>query len=219
MTEDSKYNVSTFVKKGMFITFEGPEGSGKTTHIRLLASFLGKRGRHVLVTREPGGSGLAQVFRRLLLDTGDGLVPLAELFLYEADRAQHVEETILPALKKGHIVLCDRFTDSTVAYQGYGRRLDMKEIQILNGIASNGLVPSLTVLLDVPVERGLALARRKKNRHDRLERAGLTFHQRVREGFLALAIREPKRFRVIKQQKTIEQTQVLIRKCVNDELV
>jgi dTMP kinase len=199
------------MRKGLFITFEGPEGSGKTTHIQLLASFLRKCGRRVLVTREPGGSVLAKAFRRLLLETGDGLVPLAELFLYEADRAQHVEETILPALKSGQIVLCDRFTDSTVAYQGCGRGLDRKGIQVLNRIASKGLVPRLTVLLDVPAGRGLEQARRKKNRHDRLERAGLAFHERVRQGFLNLAKKEPKRFRVVRQQKTIEQTQKLIR--------
>src|ERR1017187_6541794 len=104
------------MKKGLFITFEGPEGSGKTTHIQLLASFLKKQGRRVVVTREPGGTPLAKAFRRLLLESGDGLLPLAELFLYEADRAQHVEQTILPALKKGFIVLCDRYTDSTLAY-------------------------------------------------------------------------------------------------------
>jgi dTMP kinase len=202
------------MKKGLLITFEGPEGSGKTTHIHLLASFLRKRGRRVLITREPGGSGLAKAFRRLLLETGDGLVPLAELLLYEADRAQHVQETILPALKRGQIVLCDRFTDSTAAYQGYGRGLDMKGIQILNRIASKGLVPRLTVLLDVPSGRGLAQARRKKNRHDRLERAGLAFHQRVRRGFLKLARMDPKRFCVIRQQKTVKQTQEMIRNCL-----
>jgi dTMP kinase len=204
------------MKKGQLITFEGPEGSGKTTHIQRLASFLKRQGHDVIVTREPGGSPLAKAFRRLLLESEDGLLPLAELFLYEADRAQHVEQIILPALKKGRIVLCDRFTDSTLAYQGDGRRLNLKNIETLNRIAANNLKPDLTILLDVPVQRGLNQAQQKKNRHDRLERAGLAFHERVRRGFLRLAKKEPKRFRIIKQQKTIEQTQEMIRACLTN---
>ena len=199
------------MKKGTFITFEGPEGSGKTTHIRLLAAFLQKRGHRVRVTREPGGSTLAAAFRRLLLDTGEGLLPLAELFLYEADRAQHIGEVVLPALRRGETVLCDRYTDSTVAYQGFGRGLDFPTIKALNTAAAQGLRPQLTFLLDVPVERGLRQAKRRTNRHDRMERAGRAFHQRVRKGFLALAKKEPKRFRVIQQQTTIDKTQQLIR--------
>jgi dTMP kinase len=200
--------------KGFFITFEGPEGSGKTTHIQLLASALRAKGRRVLVTREPGGTKLAAGIRKLLLDGGE-LSPMAELFLYEADRAQHVHETLAPSLRQGKIVLCDRYTDSTLAYQGYGRGLDMASIQSLNAIASTGLRPDLTILLDVPVERGLALAKRKKNRHDRLERAGLAFHRKVRAGFLKLAKKEPKRFRVIAQQKDIKMTQQKIRAVVD----
>ena len=206
------------MKKGLFITFEGPEGSGKTTHIQRLASFLKKQGHPVVVTREPGGTPLSKAFRRLLLESGDGLLPLAELFLYEADRAQHVEQTVLPALRKGHVVLCDRFTDSTLAYQGNGRGLDLKEIEVLNRIASCNLKPDLTILLDVPVERGLHQARRKKHRHDRLERAGLAFHKRVRQGFLRLAKKEPIRFRVIRQQPDAEETQSLIRNAIKSSL-
>ena len=127
------------MQKGFFITFEGPEGSGKSTHIRLLAAYLRAQGRRVLLTREPGGTALAAGLRKLLLDGGDGLSPMAELFLYEADRAQHVQETLAPALRRGQMVLCDRYTDSTVAYQGYGRRLDMKSVNALNAIASEGL--------------------------------------------------------------------------------
>lgn len=140
---------------------------------------------------------------------------MAELFLYEADRAQHVLATLLPALKRGTVVLCDRYTDSTIAYQGYGRRLDKKAVQLLNQIATRGLQPQLTILLDVPVERGLAHALKKKKHHDRLERAGLAFHRRVRNGFLTLAKQEPKRFQVMRQQKTIAQTQELIRGAVD----
>ncbi len=203
------------MRKGTFITFEGPEGSGKSTHIQKLASFLRARGRKVVVTREPGGTDLAAGIRQLLLEGGEGLSSMAELFLYEADRAQHVAEVVLPALRKGHLVLCDRYTDSTVAYQGYGRGLSMKAVTGLNQIASQGVKPDLTILLDVPVERGLKLAHRKKKRHDRLERAGLAFHNRVRKGFLALAKKEPKRFRVVQQQESIEETQLLIRKAIH----
>lgn len=202
------------MKKGLLITFEGPEGSGKTTHIKLLAAYLRSQGRRVLLTREPGGTALAARIRKLLLEGDEGISPTAELFLYEADRAQHIHETVGPALRKGQIVLCDRYTDSTLAYQGYGRRLDLKVIATLNAIASSHLKPVLTLLLDVPVERGLKQARQKKNGHDRLERAGLPFHQRVRRGFLALARSEPKRFRVIRQQKNITETQNLIRKAL-----
>jgi dTMP kinase len=203
------------MQKGFFITFEGPEGSGKSTHIRLLAAYLRAQGRRVLLTREPGGTALAAGLRKLLLDGGDGLSPMAELFLYEADRAQHVQETLAPALRRGQMVLCDRYTDSTVAYQGYGRRLDMKSVNALNAIASEGLKPHLTILLDVPVQRGLTLAKKKKKRHDRLERAGLAFHERVRAGFLQLAKKEPKRFRVVPQQHDIRETQRRIRETVD----
>lgn len=205
-------------KKGTFITFEGPEGSGKSTHLKLLATYLQQHGHTVVVTREPGGTSLSSAFRHLLLETGDGLAPLAELFLYEADRAQHVEEAVLPALGKGTIVLCDRYTDSTIAYQGFGRGLNERVIRILNDIASHRTVPDLTVLLDVPSRQGLRQAKRFKNRHDRLERAGLPFHKRVRAGFLRLAAKEKKRFRIIQQQKDPDATQLLVRRAVTEFL-
>ena len=203
------------MKKGLFITLEGPEGSGKTTHIGLLAAHLRARGLAVVVTREPGGTPLAAGIRRLLLDSRGGMSPLAELFLYEADRAQHVRAVLEPALRRKRIVLCDRYTDSTLAYQGYGRRLPMKTIETLNAAAASGLRPDLTLLLDVPVRRGLMQAKRKKRRHDRMERAGIAFHRRVRRGFLALAKREPKRFRVIPQQADIRDTQKRIQETVD----
>jgi dTMP kinase len=206
------------MKKGVFITFEGPEGSGKTTQIALLAACLRAQGCRVLVTREPGGTKWAAGIRRLLLDGGEGLSSMAELFLYEADRAQHVHETLEPALRSGTIVLCDRYSDSTLAYQGFGRGLDMKSIHTLNQIASGGLTPDLTILLDVPAERGLKLAMQKKKRHDRLERAGLGFHQKVRRGFLRLAKTEPRRFRLISQRSTIQATQSMIWETVNSFL-
>lgn len=210
-----KYNNDCLKRKGIFITFEGPEGSGKSTHLKGLASHLQNHGHKVVVTREPGGTSLSTSFRQILLETGEDLKSLAELFLYEADRAQHVEEVVLPALKNGFIVLCDRYTDSTVAYQGYGRGLEMKTIRNLNDVASQGTVPDLTLLLDVPVERGLRQARNFKNRHDRLERAGLAFHKRVRAGFLKLAKQEPKRFRIVSQQENPEDTQALVRNAVD----
>ena len=202
--------------KGIFITLEGPEGSRKSTQVRLLAEYFGRRGRRVLVTCEPGGTELSQHLRRLLLDPKSRLSPLAELFLYEADRAQHMDETVLPALRKGLVVLCDRFSDSTLAYQGYGRGLDRRMIGTLNGFAIRNWMPDLTLLLDIPVEQGLRRAGRVKKGHDRLEKAGLAFHKRVRKGFLALAKKEPKRFRVIPQKGTIEETQVLIRQAVDE---
>ena len=206
------------LKKGIFITFEGPEGSGKSTHIRKLAAYLRGKGRRILITREPGGTVLAKSFRRILLETGDGLSPLAELLLYEADRAQHVDETLRPALRKGWTVLCDRYTDSTVAYQGFGRGLDLATIRELNAVASGGLTPALTILLDVPAARGLMQARRHKHGHDRLEKAGLAFHNRVRAGFLKLAAKEPKRFRLVIQQPDARDTQSLIRRIIDQFL-
>ncbi len=203
------------MNKGIFITLEGPEGSGKSTHLQLLAAYLRARGKSVLVTREPGGTTLAAGIRQWLLEGEEGLSAMAELLLYEADRAQHVHEKLLPALRQGKIVLCDRYADSTVAYQGDGRGLKLKTIETLNHIATQGLTPDLTLLLDVPVERGLRLAHQKKRRHDRLERAGLAFHRRVRAGFLRLAQKDPQRFRVIAQQKEIHETQGLIRHAVD----
>ncbi|HVO32813.1 MAG TPA: dTMP kinase [Elusimicrobiota bacterium] len=202
-------------KNGVLITFEGPEGSGKSTHIRLLAQYLKSRGRSVFVTRQPGGSAIAAPLRTILLQTGEGLTALAELFLYEADRAQHVDELIRPALTRGAVVLCDRFTDSTVAYQGFGRGLDLQLVRSLNAAAAQGVKPQLTILLDVPVERGLRLASKAKRGSDRLERAGLAFHRRVRRGFLALAAREPRRFRLVRQQIDPAATQARIRSAVD----
>jgi len=201
-------------KKGVFITFEGPEGSGKSTHIQLLARWLRGMNRRVLVTREPGGTGLAKTLRKYLLHTKTPVAPLSELLLYEADRAQHMDECVLPALRRGEIVLCDRFSDSTVAYQGYGRGLKLPLIHTLNRIASFDRKPDLTLLLDVPVKKGLGHASARKRGHDRLESAGAAFHNRVRRGFLKLAAGQPGRFRIIKQQPEPAETQALVRRAV-----
>ncbi len=185
-----------------FITFDGVEGSGKTTQIRRLAEALRLRGHSVCTTREPGGCPIADAIRSILLDPAHGkMAPRAELLLYAAARAQHVAEVIRPALERGEIVLCDRFTDATIAYQGFGRGLERDLISHLNDLASGGLVPDLTLLLDLPVEEGLrrALERNALDdgmREGRFEQEALAFHNRVREGYHHLAATES-RFRVV----------------------
>lgn len=188
---------------GIFITFEGGEGAGKTTQIKKLARFLKKRGFPVLVTREPGGTPLANRIRDILLDaTNTHITPEEELFLYEVARRDHVSEVIRPALQRGDIVLCDRFADATMAYQGFGRSLPRKHIALLNHAATGGLTPRLTILLDLPVRKGLARARKRNAALDRLEREKQSFHERVRKGYLTLARKEKKRFRVFKAGRT-----------------
>ncbi len=189
---------------GYFITFEGIEGSGKTTQARRLEKFLEKRGWLCEVTREPGGSPICDQIRKILLSSANSeLTPLGELFLYEASRVQHVVGIIGPALKKGKIVLCDRFCDATLAYQGYARRLDLEMVKQLNLLASQGITPDLTLLFDCPVELGLGRASQRINakepalREDRFERESIAFHQRVREGYLEIARSDPDRIRVI----------------------
>lgn len=181
-----------------FITFEGIEGSGKSTHLRHLAAHLRDGGRTVLETREPGGTAAGMALRRLLL--GEDTVrldPMAELFLYCADRSQHVAEVIRPALAAGRIVLCDRFSDSTIAYQGYGRGLDLGDVRALDERARDGVSPGLTFLFDCPVAEGLRRARERRGTSDRFEREAEQFHERIRAGFHALAAAEPERFRII----------------------
>jgi len=185
-----------------FITLEGIEGSGKTTQLLHLHEHFRTLGHKVVVTREPGGCRISDVIRTLLLDPGnDSMAPHTELLLYSAARAQHVAEFILPALKQGKIVLCDRFADATNVYQGVGRGLDMAQIEVINRFASRGLVPDMTLLLDYPVEAGLHRAR-ERNHHVNLESEGrfelesIDFHRRIRQGYLDLAATE-ERFRVI----------------------
>ncbi len=183
-----------------FITFEGIEGCGKTTQLKLLAGLLEKQGFQVVTTREPGGCPIADKVRAILLDAENhAMVPLAELLLYAAARAQHVAEIVRPALAAGKIVLCDRFTDATMAYQGFGRGLDQETIATLNQLAIGQLRPELTILLDCPVEIGLsrAIARIDNSqgaREERFELEARQFHQRVRDGYIQLAAQEPARF-------------------------
>jgi dTMP kinase len=191
------------MERGRFITFEGPEGSGKSTHIRRLARRLRAEGREVLITREPGGTPTGEAIRGILQHdrAGEPIAPVAELLMFEASRAQLVQRVIAPALRKGAWVLCDRFADSTTAYQGYGRAFDLATIHVVNALAIQGCVPDLTILLDLPVGEGFQrLAGRNSTRnaeHDRFERESRRFHERVRAGYLKLARRWPARFRVI----------------------
>jgi len=207
-------------RKGLFITFEGTDGVGKTTHVKRLKSWLERQGYSVTLTREPGGGSLAEKIRRLLLNPKTTISNLTELILYQAARIEHVETLIRPALKKGHIVLCDRFTDATVAYQGFARKLPLSPIHYLNKLATQGLKPDLTLLLDLPVHKGLRKAQqRHKNGHgDRLENEGLAFQNQVRKGYLFLHRSNPKRIKKIEVQKTIDETQSKIRQIVKKKL-
>ena len=186
-----------------FITFEGIEGSGKSTQIQRLRTHLEKLGYAVCQTREPGGCAIANQIRGILLrPENSAMVPRAELLLYAAARAQHVEEVVRPALDQGQVVLCDRFIDATVAYQGDGRNLDRQLIKQLNELASGHCRPTLTLLFDLPIEAGLTRARQREtdqqdDSEGRFERETLSFHQRIRDGYLKLAVHEPQRFRII----------------------
>ena len=182
---------------GCFVTFEGIEGSGKTTQLLRLAEHLRTRGLNVVTTREPGGTVISEQIRAVLLDPSHTAMGVTtELLLYAAARAQHVHELILPALESGSIVLCDRFADSTLAYQGAGRELDPAMLSQFNEIATGGLLPSRTYLLDLPVGAGLQRAR-ERGRMDRMEAQAREFHERVRAGFLTLAREQPQRIVVL----------------------
>jgi dTMP kinase len=188
----------------VFISFEGIEGSGKTTQVERLTQLLGQRGIPHVVTREPGGTRLGRQIRKILLDPAhDEMEPLTELFLYAADRAQHTAEVIRPALEANQWVICDRFGDATTVYQGYARGQELGLIRQLNQWATGGLWPQLSLLLDCPVETGLDRARQRitatalEGREDRFERHERAFHQKVREGYLELAAQSPERFRVL----------------------
>jgi dTMP kinase len=192
----------------MFLTVEGIEGAGKSTFIGLLEDALTKRGVDFLHTREPGGCALGRQIRPLLLDASQKVSARAELFLFLADRAQHVADTIRPALERGQWVVCDRYADSTIAYQGYGRGMDPEELQKLNDYATDGLWPDITFLLDLPAEVGLGRALARNGREGltqsegRFEAEALAFHQRIREGFHLRAKRWPERFRVLDAMQT-----------------
>lgn len=209
-----------------FITFEGGDGSGKTTQLKALESYLTARGKSCLSTREPGGTSVGRLLRKVLLEVGKRRITSAtELFLYLADRAQHIHEVIIPALEQGKIVLCDRHTDSTLAYQGYGRGIDLQLLRRLNDMASQGIKPDLTLLLDCPVEIGLSRTAQRRSQtaagqsEDRFEREKLDFHERIRAGFLGLARAEPDRFRIINAAGSAQAVAEDIKNIIERELI
>jgi dTMP kinase len=198
--------------RGLFLTFEGMDGSGKTTQMRRLAERLRAGGRTVLETAEPGGTAIGRKVRHILLDAGSQeLSPTAELLLYFASRAQNVDEAILPALERGEIVLADRFTDSTLAYQGCGRGLGAETVLALDRIACRGLKPDLTLLVDIDVETSLARARARNaagaSRETRMDEQSLEFHRKVYEAYQALAAREPQRIRPVDGTKPMDEVE------------
>jgi dTMP kinase len=209
----------------LFITFEGVEGSGKTTQIQRLKKYFTQKGIPCKVTREPGGCPIGEKVRKILLNPDHReMVPTSELLLYEAARAQHVKEVIKPFLKRGGVVLCDRFSDATIAYQGYGRRIDLKWIERLNHLSSQGIKPDVTFLLDCPSDVGLkrALQRNrtlKQEREERFEREEIQFHRRVRKGYLAIAKKEPYRVKLIDTRQGEDNVFNKIRKTVDKLIV
>lgn len=188
-------------KKGLFITFEGVDGCGKTTQMELLAKYLQDRGYEVIITREPGAKGLGEKIREILLHYEGEVSSRAESFLFLADRAQHIDKIIMPAVKDGKIVLCDRHTDSTIAYQGYGRGVDIDELVMLNNLATGKRKPDLTFVFDIDIETSMSRVGKEK---DRMESAGAEFFEKVRKGYLEIAKQEPDRVKVIDSTCSIE---------------
>jgi len=188
-------------KRGFFLTIEGVEGAGKSTLAEALAGHLTKQGLEVVVTAEPGGDPVSERIRRLLLDSVDSVSDRAELLLFEASRAQHVDATILPALKRGAMVICDRFADSSLAYQGYARGIERDTVARLNDYATQSLKPDLTILLDVSSRIGL----QRQRKTDRISSESTAFHVAVREGYLAIAKDEPERFTVIDASQSLDE--------------
>ena len=202
----------------MFITFEGPDGSGKTTQVAPLTEFLTQLGYQVLITREPGGTEIGDQIRQILSDLKNtGMHPRSETLLFLAARAQLVEQVIKPHLAKGYIVLCDRYADSTMAYQGYGHQNDLNQINSLINFATGGLKPDLTLLLDVGAEAGLK-RKAEANEWNRLDAYSLEFHQRVRQGYAELARAEPERWVIIDADQPADLVQDSIRQEVQSRL-
>jgi len=202
----------------MFITFEGPDGSGKTTQVAPLSEYLTQQGHQVLITREPGGTAIGDQIRRILSDLKNtGMHPHSETLLFLAARAQLVEEVIKPHLVKGYVVLCDRYADSTMAYQGYGHQNDLNQISNLINFATGGLKPDLTLLLDVGAEAGLK-RKAEGTEWNRLDAYSLEFHQRVRQGYAVLAESEPERWVVIDADQAPGKVQATIRQVLKDRL-
>ena len=208
-------------EQGKFITFEGPEGAGKSTQLRLLAEALRSRGMEVVTTREPGGTPLAEKLREILKTHrgSEVLHPETELLLMESARSQHAREVILPALERGAVVLCDRFYDSTTAYQGAARSIDTQLIGALNLVAAGYRKPDLTLVFDLDIESGFrraGLRQETAGQYDRFEAENRSFHQRVREGFLEIARKEPERVKVINAEGTPEEVAGRVRKAADE---
>jgi len=201
--------------RGKFITFEGSEGCGKSTQSRLLAGYLKKKGFSVVYLREPGGTPISEKIRAILLDPKNRIAPICETALYLAARAEVVNDIIKPALLKGKIVICDRFLDSTIAYQGYGLGINIRSIEEMGDFVSQGISPGLTILLDLPVEKGL-LHRRFNS--DRIEQRSSKYHIRVRKGYLKLAASNRQRIKIVKVREDKLKTQGAIRKLVDSFL-
>jgi dTMP kinase len=193
----------------VLVTFEGIEGSGKSTQLQRLAAFLRERGRNVVTTKEPGGTQIADRIRAILLDSKNVIDPIAEVLLFAASRRQNTMEIIRPASDRGDVVLCDRYTDSTLAYQGFGRLINLDQLRTLNGWATGDLNPDLTLIFDLPEEAGLSRAVNRNSAatadEGRFEAEDLRFHRRVREGYLALANAEPKRYAVIDATGSVDE--------------
>lgn len=189
------------MKRGLFITFEGIDGCGKSTQLNLLAEYLKSQGKDVLVTREPGAKGLGEKIREILLNYEGDVSSNCEAFLFLADRAQHIDIIVKPAIENGTIVLCDRHTDSTIAYQGFGRGVELERLKMLNNLATSGFKPDLTFVFDVDVETSLS---RVGKTRDRMESAGVEFFEKVRNGYLKIAKQEPERVKLISSKDTIE---------------
>lgn len=203
------------MKKGLFITLEGADGCGKTTQLNLLKEYLTSSGYEIVVTREPGGKGLGEKLREILLNYDGEVSDRCEAFLYLADRAQNIDTIIKPAINSGKIVLCDRHTDSSVAYQGYGREQNIDNINMLNELAVNGVHPDLTIVFDIDTEISMARVGAEK---DRLESAGIEFHKRVRNGYLEIAKKNPQRIKVVDASQTIEDVQRDVIKIIEEVL-
>lgn len=202
-------------KRGLFITFEGVDGCGKTTQMRLLSEYLESKGYEVVLTREPGAKGLGEKIREILLHYNGEVSSKAESFLFLADRAQNIEKIVNPSVTAGKMVLCDRHTDSTVAYQGYGRGVDIDELKMLNNLAVGNRKPDITFVFDIDVETSMTRVGKEK---DRMESAGIEFFNNVRNGYLEIAKREPDRVVVVDSTRQIEAIQTDVRNIV-DKLI
>ena len=204
--------------RGLFLTFEGGDGSGKSTQVALLTEWLADQGRTVVHAREPGGTELGSELREIILHRRGYIAPRAEALLYAADRAHNIATVVRPALERGDIVIQDRYLDSSVAYQGAGRVLDPDEVRNVSLWATEGLLPDLTVLLDLDIETGRARLDDSRTRYDRLEAEAAEFHHRVREAYLALAAAEPERFLVLDATEPVDALAARIRHRVLDLL-